>query len=166
MEPGKDLRSRKWRPEVRGEFQHSNIPTFPRKAIAKVDKDSLKFARLYQCRDGPMHEMSIAQSVLDIIIQESQNHKVNRVLSVAVKVGELSAVETESLRFCFDFLSKGTLAEGARLEIERVQVTCHCQECGSNFTVQELIFTCPACKSPKVEMLSGRELSVDSFEAE
>ena len=113
-----------------------------------------------------MHEMSIAQSVLDIILQESQNHNVNRVLSVAVKVGELSAVETESFRFCFDFLTKGTLAEGASLEIERVQVTCHCQECGSNFTVQELIFACPACKSPKVEMLSGRELSVESFEAE
>ena len=113
-----------------------------------------------------MHEMSIAQSVLDIILQESQNHKVNRVLSVAVKVGELSAVETESLRFCFDFLTKGTLAEGARLEIERIQVTCRCRECGSSFTVQELIFACPACRSPQVEMLSGRELSVASFEAE
>jgi hydrogenase nickel incorporation protein HypA/HybF len=113
-----------------------------------------------------MHEMSIAQSVLDIVLQESQNHKVNRVLSVAVKVGELSAVETESLRFCFDFLTKGTLAEGAMLEIERVQVICHCQDCGSDFTVQELIFACPSCKSPRVEMLSGRELSVESFEAE
>ena len=113
-----------------------------------------------------MHEMSIAQSVLDIILQESQNHKVNRVLSVAVKVGELSSVETESLRFCFDFLTKGTLAEGARLEIERIQVTCRCRECGSSFTVKELVFACPACKSPEVEMLSGRELSVDSFEAE
>ena len=113
-----------------------------------------------------MHEMSIAQSVLDIVLQESRNHKINRVLSVAVKVGELSAVETESLRFCFDFLTKGTPAEGARLDIEEVQVTCRCQECGSKFTVQELVFTCPSCQSPKVEMLSGRELSVESFEAE
>ena len=113
-----------------------------------------------------MHEMSIAQSVLDIILQESQNHKVKRVRSVAVKVGELSAVETESLRFCFDFLSKGTLAEGASLEIERVQVTCRCQECGSNFTVEGLVFACPSCQSPTVKMLTGRELSVESFEAE
>ncbi len=113
-----------------------------------------------------MHEMSIAQSVVDIILQESQNHQVNRVLSVAVKVGELSAVETESLQFCFNFLSKGTLAEGAKLEIERVQVTCRCQECGSNFTVQGLVFVCPSCQSPEVEMMTGRELSVESFEAE
>ena len=76
-----------------------------------------------------MHEMSIAQSVLDIILQESQDHEVNRVLSVELKVGELSAVETESLRFCFDLLTKGTVAEGARLNIERVQVTCRCRDC-------------------------------------
>ncbi len=113
-----------------------------------------------------MHEMSIAQSALDIILQESQNHKVNRVISVALKVGELSAVETESLRFCFELLTKGTLAEGARLDIERVEVTCRCQDCGSNFTVQDLMFSCPSCKSNRVEMLSGRELSVESFEAE
>ncbi len=113
-----------------------------------------------------MHEMSIAQSALDIILQESQNHKVNRVISVALKVGELSAVETESLRFCFELLTKGTLAEGARLDIERVEVTCRCQDCGSNFTVQDLMFSCPSCKSNRVEMLSGRELSIESFEAE
>lgn len=113
-----------------------------------------------------MHEMSIAQSALDIILQESQNHKVNRVISVALKVGELSAVETKSLRFCFELLTKGTLAEGARLDIERVEVTCRCQDCGSNFTVQDLMFSCPSCKSNRVEMLSGRELSIESFEAE
>jgi len=113
-----------------------------------------------------MHEMSIAQSVLDIILQESRNHEVNRVLSVALKVGKLSAVETESLRFCFGLVSQGTVVEGARLDIERVQVTCRCRDCGAEFEVEELVFSCPLCGRPGVEMLSGRELSVDSFEAE
>ena len=113
-----------------------------------------------------MHEMSIAQSILDIILQESGNHEVSRVLSVSLKVGELSAVETESLRFCFELLTTGTPAEGARLDIERVQVTCRCQDCGSKFTVQELVFSCPYCQGVRVEMLSGRELSVERFEAE
>jgi hydrogenase nickel incorporation protein HypA/HybF len=113
-----------------------------------------------------MHEMSIAQSVLDIVLQESRNHKVDRVLSVALKVGDLSAVETESLRFCFELVCKGTVVEGARLDIERVQVTCRCRDCGSDFTVKQLIFSCPSCGGTGVEMLSGRELSVDSFEAE
>lgn len=113
-----------------------------------------------------MHEMSIAQSIVDIILQESGNHNVNRVLSVALKVGELSAVEIESLRFCFELVTKGTSAEGARLDIERVQVTCRCQDCGANFKVQELVFSCPSCQGVRVEMLSGRELSVESFEGE
>lgn len=113
-----------------------------------------------------MHEMSIAQSLLDIIVQESENHQVNRVLSVSVKVGEMSAVETESLRFCFELLTQGTLAEGARLEIERVPIACRCRECGCEFAVQDLLFTCPECKGNAVEMLSGKELSLESFEAE
>jgi hydrogenase nickel incorporation protein HypA/HybF len=110
--------------------------------------------------------MSIAQSILDIILQESGNHNVSRVLSVALKVGELSAVETESLRFCFELLTKGTPAEGARLDIELVQVTCRCRDCGFDFAVEELVFCCPACGETGVEMLSGRELSVESFEGE
>jgi hydrogenase nickel incorporation protein HypA/HybF len=113
-----------------------------------------------------MHEMSIAQSVLDIILQESRNHQISRVFSVALKVGELSAVETESLRFCFDLVARGTPIEGARLEIERVQVTCRCRDCGSDFTLKELVFSCPNCGGAGVEMLTGRELSVESFEAE
>ena len=113
-----------------------------------------------------MHEMSIAQSILDIVLEESRNHKVDRVLAVALKVGELSAVESESLRFCFELVSKGTPVEGARLDIERVQVTCRCLDCGSDFAVEELLFSCPECGGGKVDMLHGRELSVESFEAE
>ena len=64
-----------------------------------------------------MHEMSIAQSILDIILQESGNHKVTRVLSVALKVGELSAVETESRFFLFYHNYKGTPAQGGQQEI-------------------------------------------------
>ena len=110
--------------------------------------------------------MSIAQSLLDIIFQESQNHQVSRVLSVSLKIGEMSAVETESLRFCFELLTQGTLAEGARLEIERVPIACHCRECGCDFTVQDLLFRCPECKGTVLDMQSGKELSLESFEAE
>jgi hydrogenase nickel incorporation protein HypA/HybF len=113
-----------------------------------------------------MHEMSIAQSLLEIILQESQAHQVMRVLSVALQVGELSAVETESLRFCFDLVTQGTLAEGARLEIERIMVTCRCRECNQEFPVEELQFVCPSCASGDLDILSGRELRVESFEAE
>ena len=113
-----------------------------------------------------MHEMSIAQGLLDIIIQESEQHQVSRVVSISLKVGELSAVEPESLKFCFELITEGTLAEGAKLEIERVPIGCHCRDCGHHFTVKNLLFSCPKCQSHAAEMLSGRELSLESFEAE
>ena len=113
-----------------------------------------------------MHEMSIAQSLLDIIFQKSRHHQVKLVSSVSLKVGELSAVETESLRFCFQVISEGTIAEGARLDIERVPIRCRCRKCGLEFTVKELSFNCPECEGTAVEMLTGKELNLESFEAE
>ena len=113
-----------------------------------------------------MHEMAIAQSLLEIIIQESRAHQVKRVFSVALKLGELSAVESESLRFCFELIAEGTIADGAALVIERVPVTCHCQDCSSEFSVEDLVFLCPSCGSRNVEVRSGKELSIESFEAE
>lgn len=113
-----------------------------------------------------MHEMAIARNLLEIILQESQAHGVSRVVSVSLKVGELSAVVPESLRFCFEIIAEGTVAEGAQLEIERVLVKCSCRECERDFEVSNLVFKCPRCGSTSVEILSGKELSLESFEAE
>ncbi|MBW1982685.1 MAG: hydrogenase maturation nickel metallochaperone HypA [Deltaproteobacteria bacterium] len=113
-----------------------------------------------------MHEMAIAQNLLDIVIQEGSAHGVSRVLSLSLKVGELSTVVPESLIFCFELLSKGTLAEGARLDIEKVPTICRCRECDHEFSVTDLLFSCPKCGSGKVELQSGRELTLESFEGE
>jgi hydrogenase nickel incorporation protein HypA/HybF len=113
-----------------------------------------------------MHEMSIAQSLLNIILQESEAHQVRRVVSVALRVGELSSVEPESLRFCFELIAQGTIVEGAELQIERVSVTCRCEDCGTEFSVEQLLFICPSCGGRRVEVLSGRELNIQSLEAE
>jgi hydrogenase nickel incorporation protein HypA/HybF len=110
--------------------------------------------------------MSIAQSLLDIILQEIETHHVRRVVSVALKVGELSSVETESLRFCFELIAEGTIVEGAELQIERVPVTCRCSDCGTKFSVEHLLFVCPSCGSRRVEVLSGRELNIQSLDVE
>jgi len=113
-----------------------------------------------------MHEMSIAQSLLDIILQEGETHHVRRVVSVALKVGELSSVVPESLRFCFELIAQGTIVEGAELQIERVPVTSRCEDCGAKFSVEQLAFICPSCGSRRVEVLSGRELNIQSLEVE
>jgi len=113
-----------------------------------------------------MHEMSIAESLLNIVLQESRSHQASRVVAVALKVGELSSVVPESLRFCFELISQGTIVEGAELRVERVPVACRCEECGAEFTVEHLLFICPSCESRRVAILSGRELTIESLEVE
>jgi hydrogenase nickel incorporation protein HypA/HybF len=113
-----------------------------------------------------MHEMSIAESLLTIILQESQSHQASRVVAVALRIGELSSVVPESLRFCFEMISQGTIVEGAELRVERVPVACRCEGCGTEFTVEHLLFMCPACQSRRVAIQSGRELTIESLEVE
>lgn len=113
-----------------------------------------------------MHELSIAQSLLDIIVDESTRNRLSRVSKVRLRIGELAAVVPESLRFCFDLVSRDTVASGATVEIESVAVTARCDGCDFSFDVRDRVFECPRCGEPVLEMLSGRELYVMSIEGE
>ena len=66
-----------------------------------------------------MHEMGIAQSVLGIVEQEMAARPGARLLTVTLGVGEMSGVDSESLRFCFECLTRETPLESVRLCIER-----------------------------------------------
>ena len=107
-----------------------------------------------------MHELSITQSLLEIVNQEVAKHAISRVTSVKLKVGKLRAIEPTSLTFCFEILSKDTAVEGAELVIEVVPVRARCLGCGESFEVDGLLFACPNCSGHKIEMISGRELSI------
>ena len=75
-----------------------------------------------------MHEMSLAQSLLDLAVQHAGGHPIT---NLRVRVGPLSGVVTDSLDFCFEFVSEGTLAEGAKLEYESAPVLLQCKACGA-----------------------------------
>ena len=113
-----------------------------------------------------MHELSIAQSLLDIIVDESRNHRLGRVNLVRLRIGDLAAVVPESLRFCFDLVSRDTVASGAVIEIESVAVGARCEKCDFTFEVKDRVFECPKCGEPVFEMIGGRELYVMSIEGE
>lgn len=120
----------------------------------------------HQSGESPVHELSIAQSLLDIIVDESQRHRLGRVSKVKLQVGELSAVVPDSLRFCFDLVSRDTVASGALIEIETIGITARCDKCDLSFEVKDRVFECPKCGEPVFQMLSGRELHVMSIEGE
>lgn len=113
-----------------------------------------------------MHEMSIAQSLLDIVLEEGQKHSLRRVNTIKVQVGALAALVPDSLRFCWQLLTQQTIAAGSSVEIETVPVVARCSGCGELFEIENYIFQCPSCEQPALDLVSGRELSLISLEGE
>ncbi|MBI9084760.1 MAG: hydrogenase maturation nickel metallochaperone HypA [Desulfobacterales bacterium] len=112
-----------------------------------------------------MHEMGIVLEIIDIVVASIPAHlKDVRVERVNLEVGKLSAIVPESLRFCFEIATKDTRVEGATLVIEEIPVQARCNDCQTEWTIEGPVFSCKACGSGKVELLSGRELDIKSIE--
>jgi hydrogenase nickel incorporation protein HypA/HybF len=112
-----------------------------------------------------MHEMGIAMQIVKIateaIPEDAGNHPVVR---VNLKVGKMTAVVPDSLRFCFEIVTKDTPLSGATLVIEEIQVIATCCDCGHHWTITGPAFVCPECNSGQLQIVSGKELDVESIE--
>lgn len=113
-----------------------------------------------------MHEMGIAQSVIDMATREAENQGATAVLRVSLSIGELSGVDTESLSFCFACLKKDTLLERAELEIVYKPRHHRCPSCALEFDVLNYVTHCPACHREDTQFLSGDELELSHLEME
>lgn len=112
-----------------------------------------------------MHEMGIANSILEAVQAEARRYPGSRPAKVGVRIGELAAIDPESLRFCFDALILETDLEGLALEIERSQRRHSCT-CGEVFAVREYDFECPKCHKYCPECVAGDELELTYVEVE
>ena len=112
-----------------------------------------------------MHEMGIALQIIEIASASIPSNAAGaQVEKVNLRIGKLAAVVPESLRFCFEIAAKDSLLDGAELRIEEVPVRARCQECHNEWTIHEPVFICTACKSGRIDILSGRELNIESIE--
>ncbi len=113
-----------------------------------------------------MHELSVTQSILDIVFDHARKNQSRKILKVHLVVGAISGVVPDSIQFCFEALTKETIAEGAMLEIEKVPYTGECASCSKSFELSDYIQSCPDCRSNDIEITGGRELYVKEFEVE
>ncbi|HWR42749.1 hydrogenase maturation nickel metallochaperone HypA [Sporomusa sp.] len=113
-----------------------------------------------------MHELAIAQGVLEIALSTAASHGAGKVTGIKVLTGELTGVVPEALEFGFAALAEGTMAAGACLSISIIPLTGRCRDCGDEHRVDKYRFICSACGSYAIEILSGRELKVESVEVE
>jgi hydrogenase nickel incorporation protein HypA/HybF len=112
-----------------------------------------------------MHELSIALSLIDRVLEESRAREDARVEAVFLRVGPLSGVDIEALRFAFELACEDARIAGCRLEISEVPISLDCPNCGAEkpaISIQRLC--CADCGTPSAEVVHGRELELHAVE--
>jgi len=114
-----------------------------------------------------MHELSVTESILNIVVRHAAKNQVGKVLGIHLRIGEMTDLADEWIQHYFDYLSKGTIAEGAILKIERSPVVFQCEECKTMFHVSlkdSGKIVCNQCGVPKATLVSGREFYIQHIE--
>ena len=114
-----------------------------------------------------MHELQVTERILNIALKHASTNNVSKIISIQLKVGELSDLENEWMQKYFDYLSKDSIAEGATLKIERTPVIMQCDDCAHSFhvNIREMKeIQCPECVGKKCTLTSGREYYIKDME--
>lgn len=111
-----------------------------------------------------MHELSLSRSMVGIIEGEAAVHGFGRVSKVRLEVGALSCVAPEALSFCFDAATRGTIAEGASLEILTTPGSAWCRDCDAAVPIGQLGDPCPRCGGYSLRVEAGREVRIKDLE--
>lgn len=107
-----------------------------------------------------MHEMSLALGMLEIVEAAARREGAARVTQVRLEIGALSHVATDALRFCFEAVTRGSLAEGAELAIDDVPGEAWCMPCGGNVPLARVGDACPRCGSYQLAVTGGGDMRV------
>lgn len=110
--------------------------------------------------------MSLAESMLQIIEAAAREQAFTRVKTVWLEIGQLAGVEQEALRFGFDVVTRGSIAQHARLEIIEVAGQGQCGKCAHEMPLAALYEACPACGSYDVRVIGGDAMRVKELEVE
>ena len=113
-----------------------------------------------------MHEMALCESILGILEEQARAQAYSRVKRVRLEVGALSCVEPEAMRFNFEVVTRGSLAEGADLELIDVPGQAWCLQCFQTGEVNALLDPCPHCGSHQTQVTDGESLQIRELEVE
>jgi len=115
-----------------------------------------------------MHEFSICQNIVDIVISEYNkiSPKPARLLKVNIRVGRLHQIITESLEMAYEVLTKDTVAENSALVIHFQEIRCLCRQCKWEGSIDYPFFICKQCNTGEITVTSGKELYLENLEVE
>ena len=114
-----------------------------------------------------MHELSLTEALIALVEDEGRKHGCSRVRTVRVEIGAISAIEPEAMRFCFDAVTRGTIADGAVLDIIMMPGRGWCLDCDKEVALSRPLDSCPDCGGNCVQpMAGGDDLRLKELEVE
>ncbi|HTP01310.1 MAG TPA: hydrogenase maturation nickel metallochaperone HypA [Anaerolineales bacterium] len=113
-----------------------------------------------------MHELYATQAILNKALEKAGEQNAGHILNVYIVVGEISSYSDDSVQFYWDEISKGTLAEDAKLHFRHVQAELQCMTCGTKYHPPEGEIICPQCGSTGARIWSGEEFYMEALDIE
>ncbi|MDA8141895.1 MAG: hydrogenase maturation nickel metallochaperone HypA [Desulfobacteraceae bacterium] len=114
-----------------------------------------------------MHELPITETILKIVLAHAEKNDVRRIMRIHLQVGQLSDLQDDWMQRYFDHLSRGTVAEDAKLQIERTPIRLMCEACGTEYTAasaDQVDQPCPQCGQKDSRLIGGREYTITNME--
>ena len=113
-----------------------------------------------------MHELADTERLLEVVLHQARAAKARRVAALHLVIGQATTVAEDSVRFYWDSVSRGTVAEGARLLFRHVPTELLCLNCQRHYTPAQADPTCPACGSLRVRPVAGEEFYLEAIDIE
>ncbi len=112
-----------------------------------------------------MHELSIALSIVDGVLEEIERRPGCHVEAVHLRVGRLAGVDKDALTFSYEVAREGTPLAESRLVIEDVEVSILCPQCRAERAAEAFpMLRCGNCGSPGERVTHGEELEITALE--
>jgi hydrogenase nickel incorporation protein HypA/HybF len=111
-----------------------------------------------------MHELAITEHLLQLALDYADQAHAQRITALNLVIGQLSSVVDDSVQFYWDIASKGTIAEYAKLQFERVPCKLKCEKCEAECLFDAYSGECPSCGAGQISIVGGDEFQLKSIE--
>lgn len=111
-----------------------------------------------------MHELSVTENILEIVLRHASENKAKKVRNIYLVIGDLSSIIDESIEFYWNFISENTIANDACLHFKRIQAKFKCQKCFTEYQLSPNEFSCPKCNSNQVQVIAGDEFYLEAID--
>ena len=113
-----------------------------------------------------MHELSITESLLEIALRHADSAGAKRISDLYLVIGQLSSIVDDSVKFYWDIIANGTIAEGAKLHFQRIPTEILCLDCDRQYKPSDKQMACPDCDSINIKILTGEEFFLEAINVE